>query len=508
MAILLKDLLNSSDIYNIEARFANLKIESIHYNSKDVVKNSIFVAIKGLKSDGYDYINSSIENGASVIVYDKNTKNKIDKTNSEICFIASQNTRRTLALLASNFYKRPTEKLNVVGVTGTNGKTTITYLIKSILEENNKKSTLIGTIKNIIDNKEIKTSLTTPESLELQEIFSLSLKNNVDTCVMEASSHALELKRCDYINYNAVIFTNITRDHLDYHENMENYLNAKLKIFDLLQLSKKENKKAIVNIHTDHFEKIKNYVENLNLELVTVGFNKHANYYAEIVSMDIKHTQYKLYVHGKYYSNIKLRLLGEFNVLNSLECLAYAFENNLDKDKTIKSIENIQVEGRFEIVTNANHSFIVAVDYSHTPDSLKNILLSAKALKPNRVIVVFGCGGDRDRTKRPLMAKVALEYSDIAIITLDNQRTENINQIMNDIEEGFSKYGNNENINKNFEYIKIIDRKLAIFHAIKIAEKNDIVIIAGKGHETYQILKDKTIHFDDRLVAREALSKL
>ena len=508
MSMLLKDLTkNIIDINLIDKKFHDIKIENISFDSRNIKPQSLFIAIAGFKSDGHDFIDLAIENNAIAILCDENYSYDIKK-NEDICFIKVSNTRKYLAPLASNFYDNPTRKLSVVGVTGTNGKTTTTYLIKSIIEANDKKSSVIGTIKNIIDNEVLETALTTPDTIQMQDIFSKSVMKNVDTAIMEASSHALELHRCDEINYDAVIFSNITEDHLDHHQTMEKYLDSKLIIFDLLKKSCKKDKFAIVNIHTDYFDKIKNYIEKLDIKLITFGFDKNCDYYAEIISMDIKKIEYKLYVYGEYYKDVSLKLLGDFNVLNSLSALAYAFEKKFDKEKSIKAIETIQVDGRFEIVTNEEHDFIVAVDYSHTPDSLKNILQSARVLKPNRIIVVFGCGGNRDRLKRPIMANIALENSDIAILTLDNQRSEAIEQIMADIEEGFKVNEKSKNINPNFRYKKIIDRKDAIFEAIKEAKKNDIVIIAGKGHETYQIFADKTIHFDDREVAREALSKL
>ena len=284
---------------------------------------------------------------------------------------------------------------------------------------------------------------------------------------------------------------------------MKNYLKAKLKLFDLLKESRKKKKLAIVDIDTDYFKEISNHIKKLNLKMTTYGLNEKADYYGKIISLNSKSTEYEFYAKGKFISKVKLSMLGRFNILNSLSVLAYACEYKLNIKKAIKSISKVQVAGRFEIVTNEKHPFIVAVDYSHTPDSLENILIEAKKLNPNRVIVVFGCGGDRDRKKRPIMAKITAKYSDVSILTTDNQRTESIEQIMSDIEAGF------EGLNfKNFNYKKIIDRREAIKEAIKEAKENDIVIIAGKGHETYQIFPDKTIEFDDRKVAREFLNEL
>lgn len=496
----LKELLKNYNNINIEKRYENLEIEYIAYDSRKSKKNSLFVAIKGIKDDGHKYIESAIKNGANSIIYDeKENVNKLKEKHSNACFISSQNTREILAFVSSKFYDEPTKNMHITAVTGTNGKTTTTYLLKAVLESLGHKSTLIGTIKNIIGNRVLKTNLTTPESLDLEEIFSTSIKENINYAVMEASSQALSMERCDFLDYECAIFTNITEDHLDYHSDMENYLKSKMKLFDILSQSSKEKKLAIVNIDTEYFDIVSSYIKKLNIPIVTFGINEEADYYAKISYLGTRKIEYEFYVKGKYVQNVELAILGKFNILNSLSVLAYANEYEIDMKNAIKAMRNIQVDGRFEIVTKESDPFIVAVDYSHTPDSLKNILMAARDLKPNRVITVFGCGGDRDRKKRPIMAKVASDYSDMAFLTLDNQRTEKVEQIMADIEEGFE--------GTNFIYKKVIDRKEAIEEAIKEAKENDIVIIAGKGHETYQILSDKTIYFDDRETAREALLK-
>lgn len=496
------------DSKNITKECLNTKIKNISYNSKLIKKDYIFVAIKGTKDDGHKYIENAIENKAKIIICDcsydkkkiKELKNKYDK----IYFIEAKNPREILAYMSAKLFDEPTKKINTIGITGTNGKTTTSYLLKSVLEnnknKNENKTTLIGTIKNMIGKSEIKTNLTTPESIDLENIFNKSLKKNVSNIVMETSSQALAMNRCDYLQFDAAIFTNLTEDHLDYHKKMKNYLKAKLKLFDLLKESCKKKKLAIVNIDTDYFKEISNHIKKLNLKMITYGLNEKADYYGKIISLNSKSTEYKFYAKGKFISKVKLSMLGKFNILNSLSVLAYVCEYKLDIKKAIKSISKVQVAGRFEIVTNEKHPFIVAVDYSHTPDSLENILIEAKKLNPNRVIVVFGCGGDRDRNKRPIMAKITAKYSDVSILTTDNQRTESIEQIMSDIEVGFEGL--------NFNYKKIIDRREAIKEAIKEAKENDIVIIAGKGHETYQIFPDRTIEFDDRKVAREFLNEI
>ena len=494
---------NNFDSKNLTKECLNTKIKNISYNSKLIKKDYIFVAIKGTKDDGHKYIENAIENKAKIIIHDcKSNKKKIKELKNkykEIFFIPAKNPREILAYMSAKLFDEPTKKINTIAITGTNGKTTTSYLLKSVLESNKKKTTLIGTIKNMIGKSDIKTNLTTPESIDLENIFNKSLKKNISHIVMETSSQALAMNRCDYLQFDAAIFTNITEDHLDYHKTMKNYLKAKLKLFDLLKESCKKKKLAIVNIDTDYFKEISNHIKKLNLKMITYGLNEKADYYGKIISLNSKSTEFEFYAKGKFISKVKLSMLGKFNILNSLSVLAYACEYKLDIKKAIKSISKVQVAGRFEIVTNEKHPFIVAVDYSHTPDSLENILIEAKKLNPNRVIVVFGCGGDRDRKKRPIMAKITAKYSDISILTTDNQRTESIEQIMSDIEAGFEGL--------NFNYKKIIDRREAIKEAIKEAKENDIVIIAGKGHETYQIFPDRTIEFDDRKVAIEFLNE-
>ena len=243
--------------------------------------------------------------------------------------------------------------------------------------------------------------------LYLENIFNKSLKKNISNIVMETSSQALAMNRCDYLQFDTAIWTNITEDHLDYHKNMRNYLKAKLKLFYLLKESCKKKKLAIVNIDTNYFKEISNYIKKLNLKIITYGLNEKADYYGKIISLNSKSTKYEFYAKGKFISKVKLSMLGKFNILNSLSVLAYACEYKLDIKKAIKSISKVQVAGRFEIVTNEKYDFIVAVDYSHTPDSLKNILIEAKKLNPNRIILVFGCGGDRDRKKRPIMGNIS-----------------------------------------------------------------------------------------------------
>ncbi len=485
------------DSINIDC---DIEIENITFDSRDVQGNTLFVAIKGFQTDGHNYIEGAIANGSVAILYESGFNvDDIKSKYSHVAFVESKNTRDDLSYLASRLYNEPTKKSSVVAVCGTNGKTTTTYLIKAILEHSKHKTTLIGTIQNMIGDRVIASKHTTPESSDLQKIFADMLEEGSYHAVMEASSHALLLGRCNSIDYDSVIFTNFTEDHLDFHKSMEEYLKAKCLIFDILAGSSKSVKKVILNTGTDEFDTINNYAKNLGLDVVTYGLSKNAKYYADIRKLSINTIEYDFYIDGKLLGSVALKLLGKFNVLNSLAALAYANEYGYDISYAIESIKEIQVGGRFEIVTTRDMPFTVVVDYAHTPDGLINVLSAARKLNPSRVITVFGCGGDRDRKKRPIMANAVETHSDEAFLTLDNPRTEDFDQIMNDIESGFSS---------SFKYTKIISRKDAIIAAIKEAKENDIVVIAGKGHEDYQIFRDETIHFDDREVAREALSSI
>ncbi len=475
----------------------DIEIEHITFDSRDVQGKTLFVAIKGFQTDGHHYIQSAIDNGSVAVLYESGFYvDELKSKHSSIVFVESSNTREDISRLASRLYGHPSKEASVVAVCGTNGKTTTTYLLKAILEHAKHKTTLIGTIQNIIGDRVLASKHTTPESSDLQKIFADMLEEGAFHAVMEASSHALSLGRCSNIDYDAVIFTNFTEDHLDFHQSMEEYLRAKCIIFDILSSSRKDVKKVILNMGTDEFDTINDYAKSLGLDVVTYGLSDKAKYYADIQKLSINTIEYDLYIEGNLIGRVGLKLLGEFNVLNSLAALAYANEYGYDITSAIEAIADIQVGGRFEIVTTAEMPFTVVVDYAHTPDGLINVLTAARKLKPSRVITVFGCGGDRDRKKRPIMANAVETHSDKAFLTLDNPRTEDFDQIMSDIESGFSD---------QFEYTKIVSRKEAIFAAIKEAKENDIVVIAGKGHEDYQIFKDETIHFDDREVAREVL---
>lgn len=478
----------------------DISITGIAYDSRRVEEGFLFVAIRGYKTDGHRYISQAIERGAACVIIANNVdKAVLIKQYPNVLFITSENTRAALAEVSAVFYENPSSEIEMLGVTGTNGKTTTTFLLKKIIEAGGRKTGLIGTVVNVIGGREIKTKHTTPESLELQVLFRTMRNEEAEAAVMEVSSHALSLSRVDTLAFDSIIFTNITEDHLDFHKDMNEYLEAKLRLFDILAESPKPKKTAFVNIHSDYFSRIEERARRHGLTMKTFGFDNTAHFYAKDIRLAINGIEYAFYAEGEKKADVRLSLAGRFNVLNTLGALAYAYEYGYDIHAAAEALFDVQVPGRFEIISGKDVPFTVAVDYAHTPDALENVLDAARGLQPNKLIVVFGCGGDRDRQKRPLMAQAAGERADYAILTTDNPRTEDISQILNDAKAGL--------INTAAEHIVITERREAIEHAIKKAEAGDIVIIAGKGHEDYQVFRDKSIHFDDREVAREIVSK-
>lgn len=450
----------------------------------------MFICIKGFKTDGHLYIEQAIKNGAVAIL----VEDEIDIA-AGVTVIRNLDTRSALAKIAANYYGYPSRKLRLIGVTGTNGKTSITHLIKSILEESGKKVGIMGTLYAKIGNKEKDLKHTTPEALEIEEFMSLALKEQADYVVMEVSSHALDLHRVDELDFNVGIFSNLTQDHLDYHQNMEQYRDAKLKLFKMINLD--ANNFSLINIDDPNGEY---FVNHANGNVFTYGINEGADVRAENINISLKGTSFVVRYQDQEFK-VNMKLTGMFSVYNALAAIAFALKENIDPKIIKKALEKVTgVPGRFEQI-DCGQEFSVVVDYAHTPDGLENILKTTKQIVENRIITVFGCGGDRDRTKRPLMGEIAARYSDFCIVTSDNPRSEDPQAIIDDIIPGLNKV-------KDSRYAIIVDRHEAIRHAIYLAKKGDVVIIAGKGHETYQIIGDKILDFDDRKVAREILGSM
>jgi len=463
-------------------------VESIAYDSRRVQKDGLFVALRGEKSDGHDFIGQAVEKGATVIVAER-----AEKHPRATCVVV-ENTRGALADLSTRFYNFPARKLKLTAVTGTNGKTTTTFLIKHICENAGMRCGLLGTVRYEIGERVLPAARTTPESLDLQELLAQIANAGCRAAAMEVSSHALAQERTCGIEWDVAVFTNLTQDHLDYHGTMENYFEAKAKLFKQLPLQRKKKKPvAIINIDDRYGQQLLEKIDK-KVSVVTFGMGALADFRASNYRMEFGGTSYQLDARGKSYL-IRVPLIGRFNVANSLAALAAANALGVRLREAVLSLaKSPQVPGRLEMVP-AKRQFQVFVDYAHTPDALLNVLKTLRELGPWRLIVVFGCGGNRDREKRPLMGQVVDQNADYAVITSDNPRKEDPDKIIAEIEKGFR--GN------HFE--KITDRASAISRAIEIAQPRDIVLIAGKGHENYQEFSDHIVPFQDIQVARRAL---
>ncbi|SFC95881.1 UDP-N-acetylmuramoyl-L-alanyl-D-glutamate--2,6-diaminopimelate ligase [Clostridium uliginosum] len=479
----LKDILKGIN-YKVIQGSLDKEIVSINYDSREIKKSDVFVCIKGYATDGHKYIQKAIENGAKAIVIQDN----IEISDKNVSIIKLDDTRKALALMAINYYDNPSKKMKMIGITGTNGKTTTAFMIKSILEANGKKVGLIGTIANYIGKEEIHTERTTPESLELQALFSNMVDKGVEYCVMEVSSHSLELDRVYGIEFEVGIFTNLTRDHLDFHKTFDNYYKAKFKLF-------KRSSIRIINFDDNYGKQVIKDLNDLHANnIYTFSIKEDADFKAFDEKMGSKNISFK--VNLKENEEFILSIPGEYNIYNALGAIGACHKLNIPVSCIKEGINKVIVPGRCErAVVEYNLPYDIIIDYAHTPDGLDNILKTARGFTEGRLIAVFGCGGDRDKVKRPQMGKIGTEIADISIITSDNPRTEKPMDIIKDVESGIEKDN----------YIIIENRKEAIKKAIDIAKENDVIVIAGKGHETYQILKDKTIHFDEREVIKEIL---
>lgn len=467
-------------------------VESIAYDSRRVQRNSLFVALRGEKSDGHQFIERAIEKGATVIVAERETQQ------ARATWVQVENSRQALADLATVFYDRPAQRLKLAAVTGTNGKTTTTFLIKHICEKAGLRCGLLGTVRYEIGERVLPAVRTTPESLEIQELLAQIAHAGCKAAAMEVSSHALAQERTRGLEWDVAVFTNLTQDHLDFHGTMESYFESKLKLFTGLAQQQQKKKKAIavVNIDDRFGQQL---VDRLGKEVpvVTYGLGARADFRASGYRPEFAATSFQLNARGKSYL-VRVPLIGRFNVSNSLAALAAASSLGINlRDAVLSLGKSPQVPGRLEAVP-AKRQFQVFVDYAHTPDALLNVLKTVRELSPRKLIVVFGCGGDRDRQKRPLMAAAADQNADFSIITSDNPRKEDPDAIIDEVEKGF----------RSDRYEKITDRAEAIARAIALAQPRDIVVIAGKGHEGYQEFADNTVPFDDLQVARRALEDL
>ncbi len=464
------------------------QVENIAYDSRRVQRHTMFVALRGEKTDGHQFIGQAIDKGASVIVAEREQKDP------RVTCLVVENTRTALADFSATFYGHPARKLKLAAVTGTNGKTTTTFLIKHICENAGLRCGLVGTVRYEIGERVLPAIRTTPESLDLQELLAQIASAGCKAAVMEASSHALAQDRTRGLEWDVAVFTNLTQDHLDFHGTMDNYFEAKAKLFTALATQKRKREPfAIVNIDDRYGRQLLDKIDK-RVAVVTYGMGTRADFRASNYRAEFSGTSYQLDAHGKSYL-VRLPLIGRFNVGNSVAALGAANALGINLRNAVLSLAKApQVPGRLELVP-ARRQFQVFVDYAHTPDALGNVLKTLRELEPQRLIAVFGCGGDRDRQKRPLMAEMADRLADYSIITSDNPRKEDPNAIVSEIEKGF----------RSNHYEKIVDRTEAINRAVALARPRDIVLIAGKGHETYQEFEDHTIPFDDIQVARRAI---
>jgi UDP-N-acetylmuramoyl-L-alanyl-D-glutamate--2,6-diaminopimelate ligase len=466
----------------------NVEIVSIENDNRLVKEGSLFICLKGYTVDGHDFAKSAVENGAVAIIAER-------KLELDVPVIVVKDTFRAMAVLADAFYGQPSQKLHLIGITGTNGKTTTSHLIEKIFTDYNKKTGLIGTMYTKIGEEKVENKNTTPESLTLQKTFQFMLDKGVEVAVMEVSSHALDLGRVHGTDFDVAVFTNLSQDHLDYHETMEEYKRAKGLLFSQLGNSFKINQPKYAILNADDITYI-DYKKITAAHIVTYGIDNDADIKATKIKMTPQGTAFDILFQGEFYP-ITIQLAGKFNVYNVLASIAASLVSNLPIADIISSLEQIEgVPGRFELV-KAGQDFSVIVDYAHTPEALENVLKTIKQFADKEIFTVVGCGGDRDKTKRPLMAQIASRYSSVAIFTSDNPRSEDPISILKDMEEGVIGQ----------TYLSIVDRREAIKYAIKHARQGDVILIAGKGHETYQTIGGQNYDFDDRLVAKEAIEE-
>ncbi|MCL6585888.1 MAG: UDP-N-acetylmuramoyl-L-alanyl-D-glutamate--2,6-diaminopimelate ligase [Anoxybacillus sp.] len=476
--------LHDFTIYNGE----NPTITSMEMDSRKVTKGALFICIKGFTVDGHAFASQAVANGAVAIIAER----PIDVN---VPVILVRDSKRAMAVLADAFYGQPTHKLHLIGVTGTNGKTTTTHLIEQIFRKAGKKTGLIGTLYTKIGDETYDVQNTTPESLVLQKTFKQMVEAGVEAAMMEVSSHALHMGRVHGCDYDVAVFTNLTQDHLDYHQTMEEYRLAKGLLFAQLgnRFDHTRPKFAVLNNDDSTSEQYKRMTA---ATVITYGIETKSDIMAKAIDITPSGMVFTI-VTPTEETQIQTKLIGRFNVYNILAATAACLASGVSLSTIVEAIGEIQgVPGRFETVDEGQH-FTVIVDYAHTPDSLENVLKTIRQFAKHNVYVVVGCGGDRDRTKRPLMAQIAVQHADVAIFTSDNPRSEQPEAILQDMEDGV----------RGESYVSIVDRKEAIRYAIQQAQAGDVILIAGKGHETYQIIGEQVLHFDDRLVAREAIKE-
>lgn len=478
-------------VYGAMVQTHDVEINNLHYDSRRVGHADVFVAIRGSNYDGHAYLHDVLRRKVKVVVVEDD-----QAISDPLCMhegvikIVVPNARKALSRMSANYFGNPSREIRVVGVTGTNGKTTTTYLLASIVKAAGEKAGVIGTIEYHIGDEVIEATHTTPESYELHALLRRMVDAGCSHAVMEVSSHALEQSRVDDVRFSSAVFLNLTQDHLDYHGSMEAYFAAKRRLFMILE----KNSVAVTNADSEYGSLM---VQGTKASVITFAVHSPA----DIVGDDIRATLHGTSLtirHGEHRLPISSPLVGRFNVSNILAAYGCAYAEEFDVATIKKGIESLSgVRGRFETVRAPDPlGWIAVIDYSHTPDALENVLTAIREIKPSdgSVITVFGCGGDRDRGKRPLMGAIAQRLSDTVIVTSDNPRTEDPEKIIDDIVNGMETSPN---------VLRETDRRCAIERGLSLAERNDVVLIAGKGHETYQILGRDKIHFSDREIVEE-----
>ncbi len=471
----------------------NLDVEITHLDkdSRNIKENGLFVAIKGFDSDGHDYVETAISQGAKAVVLQEGVSAElIKKIPAEITVVVAKDTRYALAICSCNFYQNPSRKFKLIGVTGTKGKTTTTFMIKKILEKAGKKVGLIGTIATYIGDKKLEDSdRTTPESNKLQAIFAQMVEAGCDTVVMEVSSQSLKLHRVAGCDFDIGVFTNFSEDHISpkEHPNMEDYYSSKVQLFKMCKI-------AFINADDYHVAKLPKLVPECNI--TTYGIDNFCNVLAKDITITNSYVDFKVKI-GMKNERIKTCIPGRFSVYNSLAAICVAEKLGATVEQIKEALEEVRVPGRSELINNKK-DLTIMLDYAHSPESLENILNAVKSYTRGRVISVFGCGGDRDPGKRPIMGEISGRIADFTIITSDNPRTEDPQKIVDQIEEGIKK--------TKGKYIVVVDRIEAIREAIKMADKKDIVVLAGKGHEPYQEINGIKYPFDERIIVNSIIN--
>jgi len=465
----------------------HLEIAAVTADSREVKEGMIYVAVKGTQVDGAKFIPDAIETGASVIVAET------APSDEKVVWVHVRDARKALSVLARGLQGDPSAELKLIGVTGTNGKTTTAFLTHHIAKTVHHRAGLMGTITVDDGVNQTTATHTTPDPVGLQQMLRDMVDNGCRTAAMEVSSHGIEQKRVEGLHFDAAVFTNLTQDHLDYHGTMDNYYAAKKALFTELAARPDNKAKAIINLDDSYGQRLVKDLDG-SMPVLTFGFGVHCDFRASSIKQSVRGTEFQLQFKGKSFL-VRTPMIGRFNIYNALAAIAAANAAGIRPRDAINALaEAPQVPGRLEMV-GSKQGMSVFVDYAHTPDALKNVCMTIKELEPERLITVFGCGGDRDATKRPLMAEAAGRNSDLCFITSDNPRTENPESILKDIEKGMV----------GAKHFTLVDREAAIKAAVNMAQNGDVVLIAGKGHEDYQIFADETIPFDDRVKARLAL---